>query len=65
MPWILIATFLFNGEPMVMSDNIFYDNKEQCQAAVKVRKEVLDATRPEYMAEAQYWVWCSQIPQEV
>ena len=65
MAWILVALFMFNGEPMVMSDNILYESIEKCNAAAAVRSEYLEATRPDYMSEADYWVWCTQIPQEV
>tara|TARA_R100000654_G_scaffold34556_1_gene59997 strand:+ start:14 stop:211 length:198 start_codon:yes stop_codon:yes gene_type:complete len=65
MTWVLVALFIFNEEPMVMSDNILYDSKQKCDAAASTRRAVLEATRPEYMWEAEYWVWCSQVPQEV
>jgi len=48
-----------------MSDNILYHTKEQCQEAAQARRDILDATKPQYDFEADYWVWCSQMPQEV
>ena len=65
MTWVLVALFIFNEEPMVMSDNILYDSKERCDSAASTRREILEATRPEYMWDAEYWVWCTQVPQEV
>ena len=65
MTWVLVALFIFNGEPMVMSDNILYETEEQCSYAASKRREYLEATRPESMWEADYWVWCTQIPKEV
>ena len=57
MTWVLVALFIFNGEPMVMSDNILYETEEQCSYAASKRREYLEATRPESMWEADYWVW--------
>jgi len=65
MAWILVALFMFDGEPMVMSDNILYESRDKCNVAVDIRSKYLDATRPPSMSEADYWVWCTQIPQEV
>ena len=65
MAWVLVALFIFNEEPMVMSDNILYDSKEECDASASARRQILEETRPEYMSSAEYWVWCTQIPQEV
>ena len=65
MTWVLVALFIFNEEPMVMSDNILYETEEQCNYAALKRREYLEATRPRTMWEAKYWVWCTQIPQEV
>jgi hypothetical protein len=65
MAWVLVALFIFNGEPLIMSDNILYENREKCNAAVSARTKYLEATRPKSMWEADYWVWCTQIPQEV
>ena len=65
MSWVLLALFIFNGEPLIMSDNILYENREKCNAAVSARTKYLEATRPESMWEADYWVWCSQVPKEV
>ena len=65
MTWVLVALFIFNEEPMVMSDNILYETEEQCSYAASKRREYIEATRPEYMWEAEYWVWCSQVPKEV
>ena len=65
MSWILVALFMFDGSPMVMSDNILYESREKCNEASDIRSKYLDATRPPSMSEADYWVWCTQIPQEV
>ena len=65
MTWVLVAAFMFNGQSTVMSDQKFYPSLDECQEAVIVRRGILDATRPEYMSNAEYWVWCTQIPQEV
>ena len=56
---------MFNGESSVLSDQKFYYNYDECQEAVVARRQILDATRPANMKEADYWVWCTQIPQEV
>jgi len=37
----------------------------KCNIAADIRSRYLDATRPESMWEADYWVWCTQMPQEV
>lgn len=65
MTWVLVAAFMFNGQSTVMSDQKFYSSLDECQEAVVIRRDILDATRPEYMSNAEYWVWCTQIPQEV
>ena len=65
MTWVLVAAFMFNGQSSVLSDHKFYYNYDECQEAVIERRQVLDATRPANMNEADYWVWCAQIPQEV
>ena len=65
MMWVLVAAFIFNGEPSVLSDQKIYFELEKCQQAVELRREILEATRPDYMKNAIYWVWCTQIPQEV
>ena len=65
MMWVLVATFLFNGQPSVLSDQKIYFKLEKCQEAVELRRQTLEATRPDYMKDAIYWVWCTQIPQEV
>ena len=65
MAWVLVALFIFDGEPMVMSDNILYESRDKCNVAVDARTKYLEATRPESMWEADYWVWCTQVPQEV
>ena len=48
-----------------MSDNILYESREKCNDAATERSDYLEATRPKSMWEADYWVWCTQIPQEV
>ena len=65
MAWVLVALFIFDGEPMIMSDNILYESRDKCNVAADIRSKYLEATRPESMWEADYWVWCTQIPQEV
>ena len=65
MMWVLVATFIFNGQPSVLSDQKIYFELNKCQEAVEVRRQTLEATRPDYMKDAVYWVWCTQIPQEV
>ena len=65
MMWVLVAAFLFNGQPSVLSDQKIYFELEKCQEAVELRRQTLEATRPDYMKDAIYWVWCTQIPQEV
>ena len=65
MMWVMVAAFLFNGQPSVLSDQKIYFELEKCQEAVEVRRQILEATRPDYMKDAVYWVWCTQIPQEV
>ena len=65
MMWVLVAAFLFNGQPSVLSDQKIYFELEKCQEAVELRRQTLEATRPDYMKDAVYWVWCTQIPQEV
>ena len=65
MAWILVALFIFDGSTTVMSDNILYQSIEQCNEAADIRSKFLDATRPPDMSEADYFVWCTQIPQEV
>jgi len=50
---------------LIMSDNILYESREKCNAAVSARTKYLEATRPKSMWEADYWVWCSQVPKEV
>ena len=65
MMWVMVAAFLFNGQPSVLSDQKIYFELEKCQEAVEVRRQILEATRPDYMKDAIYWVWCTQIPQEV
>ena len=65
MAWVLVALFIFNEEPMIMSDNILYESREKCNEAATERSDYLEATRPKSMWEADYWVWCTQIPQEV
>tara|TARA_B100000683_G_scaffold127104_1_gene124715 strand:- start:277 stop:477 length:201 start_codon:yes stop_codon:yes gene_type:complete len=64
-PWILIALFIFDNKPMVMSDNILYHTEQQCKEAAQARRDILEATKPKYDFKADYWVWCSQMPQEV
>ena len=63
--WVLIALFIFDGKPMVMSDNILYPSVESCHAAAQARRDKLDATKPDYDFEADYWVWCTQMPKEL
>ena len=65
MAWVLVALFIFDGEPLIMSDNILYQSREKCNVAVAARSNYLEATRPESMWEADYWVWCTQVPKEV
>ena len=65
MAWILVALFIFDGEPMVMSDNVLYESRDECNVAADIRSRYLEATKHESMWEADYWVWCTQIPQEV
>ena len=65
MAWVLVALFIFDGEPMIMSDNILYESRDKCNVAADIRSKYLEATKPESMWEADYWVWCTQIPQEV
>jgi len=65
MMWVLVATFIFNGQPSVLSDQKIYFELDKCQEAVQARRKILEATRPDYMEDAIYWVWCTQIPQEV
>jgi|TARA_B100000902_G_scaffold277100_1_gene262885 hypothetical protein len=65
MTWVLVAAFMWNGNPSVMSDQVFYSSLEKCHTAAEDRRKILDATRPEYMENAEYWVWCTQIPKEV
>jgi hypothetical protein len=65
MTWVLVAAFLFNGQTSVLSDQKFYYEYDKCQEAVEVRRQILEATKPTHMENATYWVWCSQIPQEV
>ena len=65
MAWILVALFIFDGEPMVMSDNILYPSVETCNSAAQQRREILDTTKPKYDFEADYWVWCTQMPKEL
>ena len=65
MMWVLVATFIFNGQPSVLSDQKIYFELNKCQEAVEVRRQTLEATIPDYMKDAVYWVWCTQIPQEV
>ena len=65
MAWVLVALFIFDGEPMIMSDNVLYESRDKCIVAADIRSKYLEATRPESMWEADYWVWCTQIPQEV
>ena len=65
MMWVLVATFIFNGQPSVLSDQKIYFELDKCQEAVQARRKTLEATRPDYMQDAVYWVWCTQIPQEV
>lgn len=62
--WVLIALFIFDGKPMVMSDNILYPSVESCHEAAQKRRDILDATKPDYDFKADYWVWCTQMPQE-
>ena len=35
--WVLIALFIFDGKPMVMSDNILYPSVESCHEAASQR----------------------------
>ena len=65
MMWVLVAAFIFNGQPSVLSDQKIYFELDKCQDAVVKRRQILEATRPDYMKDAVYWVWCTQIPQEV
>ena len=65
MMWVLVAAFIFNGQPSVLSDQKIYFELDKCQDAVELRRKTLEATRPDYMKDAVYWVWCTQIPQEV
>ena len=65
MMWVLVAAFIFNGQPSVLSDQKIYFELDKCQDAVVKRRQILEATRPDYMKDAIYWVWCTQIPQEV
>ena len=65
MAWVLVALFIFDGEPMIMSDNVLYESRDKCNVAADIRSNYLEATKPESMWEADYWVWCTQIPQEV
>ena len=65
MMWVLVAAFIFNGQPSVLSDQKIYFELDKCQDAVVKRRQILEATRPDYMQDAVYWVWCTQIPQEV
>ena len=30
MAWVLVALFIFDGEPMIMSDNILYESRDLC-----------------------------------
>ena len=34
MAWVLVALFIFNKEPMIMSDNILYESIEKCNYSV-------------------------------
>ena len=63
--WVLVATFIFNGQPSVLSDQRFTFELDKCQEAVQIRRKTLEATRPDYMQDAVYWVWWPRIPQEV
>ena len=65
MAWVLVALFIFDGEPMIMSDNILYESRDKCNVAAAARSDYLEATRPKSMWEADYWVWCTQVPKEV
>ena len=65
MMWVLVAAFIFNGQPSVLSDQKIYFELDKCQDAVVKRRQILEATTPDYMKDAIYWVWCTQIPQEV
>ena len=49
MAWVLVALFIFNEEPMIMSDNILYESREQCNEAASARSDYLEATRPKAM----------------
>ena len=46
-----------------MSDNILYPSVESCHEAAQARRDLLDATKPDYDFKADYWVWCTQMPQ--
>ena len=38
MMWVLVATFIFNGQPSVLSDQKIYFELDKCQEAVKREK---------------------------
>ena len=62
--WVLIALFIFDGKPMVMSDNVLYTSVDSCHEAAQKRRDTLDATKPNFDFKADYWVWCTQMPQD-
>ena len=52
MAWVLVALFIFDGEPLIMSDNILYESIDKCNVAAAARSNYLKATRPKSMWEA-------------
>ena len=52
MMWVLVAAFIFNGQPSVLSDQKIYFELNKCQEAAQARRETLEATRPDYMKDA-------------
>ena len=38
--WVLVAAFIFNGQPSVLSDQKIYFELDKCQDAVVKRRQI-------------------------